>query len=36
MLVPVFTKIQLQTNLKNPEFTKLRIDLEKKNENHDI
>ena len=30
MLVPVFTKIPLQTNLKNPEFTKLRINLKKK------
>ena len=31
MWVPVFTKIRLPTNLINPEFTKLRIYLKKKN-----
>ena len=31
IMVTVFTRIRLPTNLKNPEFTKLRINLEKKN-----
>ena len=31
MWVPVFTKIRLPTNLKNLEFTKLRMNLEKNN-----